>query len=128
MLLLCKTAKELKNCGLLFVGKHNSNENKNEYIMENYHEPHDLLSKETKDFSRAMVSLTEEIEAVNWYQQRLDVTDNQQLKKILAHNRDEEMEHACMLLEWLRRNMDGWDEQLNRYLFTKKDILKVEKG
>lgn len=96
--------------------------------MENYHEPHDLLSKETKDFSRAMVSLTEEIEAVNWYQQRLDVTDNQQLKKILAHNRDEEMEHACMLLEWLRRNMDGWDEQLNRYLFTKKDILKVEKG
>jgi ferritin-like protein len=96
--------------------------------MKNYHEPHDLLSSETKDFSRAMVSLTEEIEAVDWYQQRLDVTDDQQLKKILMHNRNEEMEHACMLIEWLRRNMDGWDEQLRQYLFTNKEIIKVEKG
>jgi len=96
--------------------------------MENYHEPHDLLSAKTKDYSRAMVSLTEEIEAVDWYQQRVDVTDDQQLKKILMHNRDEEIEHACMLLEWLRRNMDGWDEELKHYLFTKKDITKVEKG
>lgn len=96
--------------------------------MNNYHEPHDLLSNETKDFSRAMVSLTEEIEAVDWYQQRLDVTDDQQLKKILMHNRNEEMEHACMLIEWLRRNMDGWDEQLRQYLFTNKEIIKVEKG
>lgn len=96
--------------------------------MENYHEPHDLLSNKTKDYSRAMVSLTEEIEAVDWYQQRLDVTGDQQLKKILMHNRDEEIEHACMLLEWLRRNMDGWDEELKNYLFTKKDITKVEKG
>ena len=96
--------------------------------MENYHEPHDQLSNDTKDYARAMVSLTEEIEAVDWYQQRLDVTTDQQLKKILMHNRDEEIEHACMLLEWLRRNMDGWDEQLHTYLFTKKDITKVEKA
>lgn len=96
--------------------------------MKDYHEPHNKLSKETKDYSRALISMIEEVEAVNWYQQRLDVTDNQQLKKILQHNRDEEMEHACMLMEWLRRNMDGWDEQLKTYLFTDKDITKIEKG
>ena len=94
--------------------------------MDNYHEPHKELSKETKDFTRALNSMKEEIEAVDWYQQRMDVTKDKQLKKILKHNRDEEIEHTCMLLEWLRRNMDGWDEQLKLYLFTKIDILKVE--
>ncbi len=94
--------------------------------MKNYHEPSELLSKETKDYMRALNSLKEEIEAVDWYQQRMDATTDNHLKKILKHNRDEEMEHACMVLEWLRRNMDGWDEHLKTYLFTEKDIVKIE--
>ncbi|WP_159517398.1 encapsulin-associated ferritin-like protein [Sunxiuqinia indica] len=94
--------------------------------MQNYHEPPQELTDETRDYVRALVSLKEEIEAIDWYQQRLSVTKNQQLKKILEHNRDEEMEHACMALEWLRRNMKGWDEHLRTYLFTEKDIVKLE--
>jgi ferritin-like protein len=94
--------------------------------MQDYHESPKVLSKETEDYMRALNSLKEEVEAVDWYQQRMDGTKDQQLKKILQHNRDEEIEHVCMLLEWLRRNMDGWDEQLKLYLFTKIDILKVE--
>jgi len=94
--------------------------------MQNYHEPPSELSKETRDYMRALVSLKEEIEAVDWYQQRLSVTDDKQLKKILVHNRNEEIEHACMALEWLRRNMEGWDEKLKTYLFTEKDIVKLE--
>lgn len=94
--------------------------------MENYHEPPEELSGETRDFIRALTSLKEEIEAIDWYQQRLTVTNNKQLKRILEHNRDEEMEHACMALEWLRRNMKGWDEKMRQYLFTEKDIVKIE--
>ncbi len=94
--------------------------------MQNYHEPPTELSDETRDFIRALTSLKEEIEAIDWYQQRLSVTKNQQLKKILEHNRNEEMEHACMALEWLRRNMKGWDKHLRTYLFTEKDIVKLE--
>ncbi len=94
--------------------------------MKNYHEPPELLSKETKDYMRALNSLKEEIEAVDWYQQRMDAATDKQLIKILKHNRDEEMEHACMVLEWLRRNMDGWEEHLKTYLFTEKDIVKIE--
>jgi uncharacterized protein len=90
--------------------------------MSNYHEPAEELSKETRDFSRALNSLKEEIEAVDWYQQRVDVTGDEQLKSILEHNRDEEIEHACMTLEWLRRNMPGWDEELRSYLFKDGDI------
>jgi len=94
--------------------------------MKDYHEKPEELSSETKDFIRALNSLKEEIEAIDWYQQRMDVTNDQQLKKILKHNRDEEMEHACMALEWLRRNMDGWDGMLKTYLFTEKEITKLE--
>lgn len=94
--------------------------------MENYHEPPESLTEETRDYIRALNSLKEEIEAIDWYQQRVDVTSDKQLKKILEHNRDEEMEHACMALEWLRRNMPGWDEMLQTYLFTEKDITKLE--
>ena len=94
--------------------------------MQNYHEPPSELSAENRDYVRALVSLKEEIEAVDWYQQRLSVTTDQQLRKILEHNRNEEMEHACMVLEWLRRNMPGWDKQMKRYFFTEKDILKIE--
>ncbi len=94
--------------------------------MKNYHEPPELLTEETKDYIRALNSLKEEIEAVDWYQQRIDATTNKQLKKILEHNRNEEMEHACMTLEWLRRNMDGWESHLRTYMFTEKDIVNLE--
>jgi len=96
--------------------------------MKNYHESPELLTPETKNYIRALNSLKEEIEAVDWYQQRMDASTDDQLKKILEHNRDEEMEHACMMLEWLRRNMDGWDAMLKTYLFTEKDIVEVEEG
>jgi ferritin-like protein len=94
--------------------------------MQNYHEPPSELTSETRDKTRALASLREEIEAIDWYQQRIDVTNDQQLKKILKHNRDEEIEHACMALEWLRRNMDSWNEKMKTYLFTEKDIVKLE--
>ncbi len=94
--------------------------------MSEYHEPAEELTHETKDFSRALNSLKEEIEAINWYQQRYDVAQNEELKAILAHNRDEEIEHACMALEWLRRNMDGWDEELRTYLFQEGNIASLE--
>ena len=96
--------------------------------MQQFHEPPSELSEKTRDYIRALVSLKEEIEAIDWYQQRLSVTNDKQLKKILLHNRNEEIEHACMALEWLRRNMDGWDEKLKQYLFTEKDIVKIEEG
>lgn len=94
--------------------------------MQNYHEPPSELSEETRNKIRALVSLKEEIEAIDWYQQRMDAATDQQLKKILKHNRDEEIEHACMALEWLRRNDKVWDEKMSTYLFTEKDIVKLE--
>ena len=95
--------------------------------MKNYHELPENLSEKTKDYIRALNSLKEEIEAIDWYQQRMDAATDKQLKKILKHNRDEEMEHASMALEWLRRNMEGWDDKLKTYLFTEKDLIKIEK-
>ena len=94
--------------------------------MQNYHEPPSELTDETRDKIRALVSLKEEIEAIDWYQQRMEAATDQQLKKILKHNRDEEIEHACMALEWLRRNVKEWDEHLKTYLFTEKEITKIE--
>lgn len=94
--------------------------------MINYHEPIESLSNTTRDVTRALHSLKEEIEAVDWYNQRMENCANAQLKCILKHNRDEEIEHACMMLEWLRRNMEGWDENLKQFLFTSIDITKVE--
>ena len=96
--------------------------------MPDYHEPIEELSAEARNFSRALHSLKEEIEAINWYHQRVDVTDDDQLRKVLAHNRDEEIEHACMALEWLRRNMPAWNEHLSTYLFTEADITAIEEG
>lgn len=94
--------------------------------MQDYHEPPTEITAKTRDYIRALASLKEEIEAVDWYRQRLDVTRDQQLQKILKHNLEEEIEHACMVLEWLRRNMEGWDEKMSQYLFTQKDIVKIE--
>jgi ferritin-like protein len=93
---------------------------------ESYHEPLDQLSEETKNMHRALVSLQEELEAVDWYRQRADATADRELKNILLHNMREEVEHACMVLEWLRRNSADFDEQLKTYLFTSKPLLQVE--
>ena len=94
--------------------------------MSNYHEPVELLNEKTRDITRAINSLKEELEAVDWYNQRVEASSDEELKAIMAHNRDEEIEHACMTLEWLRRNMDGWDEELKTYLFTSGPITSIE--
>lgn len=93
---------------------------------ESYHEPLELLSESTRDMHRALVSLQEELEAVDWYRQRADAASDQQLRDVLLHNMREEMEHACMVLEWLRRNSDDLDTQLKTYLFSKGPITEVE--
>ena len=89
---------------------------------EGYHEPIDELSEETRDMHRAIVSLMEELEAVDWYQQRVDACKDPELKAILAHNRDEEKEHAAMVLEWIRRRDDKFSKEMKDYLFTEGPI------
>jgi uncharacterized protein len=90
------------------------------------HEPAELLSPETVDRHRAIVSLQEELEAVDWYDQRVHATSDPELAAILAHNRDEEKEHAAMTLEWLRRHDPSLDENLRTYLFTTAPVTEVE--
>jgi ferritin-like protein len=89
---------------------------------EGYHEPTAELSDGTRGMHRAIVSLMEELEAVDWYNQRVDVCKDPELKAILAHNRDEEKEHAAMVLEWIRRKDPAFDHELKDYLFTDKVI------
>lgn len=89
---------------------------------ESYHESADELSDETKDMHRAIVSLMEELEAVDWYNQRVDACKDDELRQILIHNRDEEKEHAAMVLEWIRRKDPKFDGELKDYLFTDKPI------
>src|SRR5215510_12999707 len=90
------------------------------------HESEAVLKPETIDRHRAVVSIMEELEAVDWYDQRIDAASDSELKKILAHNRDEEKEHASMMLEWLRRHDPKLDEHLRTYLFTNKSVLEIE--
>jgi ferritin-like protein len=89
---------------------------------EGFHEAADELSDETKDMHRAIVSLMEELEAVDWYNQRVDACKDENLKAILAHNRDEEKEHAAMVLEWIRRCDPIFSKELKDYLFTENPI------
>jgi uncharacterized protein len=89
---------------------------------EGYHESLEKLSAETQDMHRAIVSLMEELEAVDWYNQRVDACSSPELRAILAHNRDEEKEHAAMILEWIRRQDNSFDKELKDYLFTDKPI------
>lgn len=91
---------------------------------EGYHEPIAELTDKTRDLHRAITSLMEELEAVDWYNQRADACKNTDLRTILEHNRDEEKEHAAMLLEWIRRQDTGFDKQLRDYLFIDKPIAK----
>jgi ferritin-like protein len=90
------------------------------------HEDRDKLDKRTLDYHRAVVSLIEEFEAVDWYNQRVDACKDAELRAILAHNRDEEKEHAAMLLEWLRRHDEAFGSELRDYLFTEKAIADLE--
>ncbi|MGC9334147.1 MAG: encapsulin-associated ferritin-like protein [Anaerolineae bacterium] len=87
-----------------------------------YHEPVEELSDATKDMHRALVSLIEELEAVDWYHQRVDVCKDPELRSILAHNRDEEKEHAAMVLEWIRRQDPTFSDELKDFLFTEEPI------
>jgi ferritin-like protein len=89
---------------------------------EGYHEPIEELSDETRDMHRAITSLMEELEAVDWYNQRVDACKDDELKAILEHNRDEEKEHAAMVLEWIRRRDPKFDGELRGYLFTEKSL------
>jgi uncharacterized protein len=89
---------------------------------EGYHEPLEKLSAATMDLHRAIVSLMEELEAVDWYNQRVDAATDPELKKILAHNRDEEKEHGAMLLEWIRRHDPAFDHELKDNLFKEGPI------
>jgi uncharacterized protein len=89
---------------------------------EGFHEPVQELKAETREMHRAIVSLMEELEAIDWYQQRVDASPDEELRAILAHNRDEEKEHAAMVLEWIRRHDPAFDVQLRKYLFTTSPI------
>jgi ferritin-like protein len=93
---------------------------------ENYHEPPELLSEGTKNLHRAIVSLREELEAVDWYQQRAEATSDPELKAILLHNKREEIEHAMMVLEWLRRNDASFAENIATYINSSGPITQVE--
>ncbi|MCU1352107.1 MAG: hypothetical protein JWM05_1316 [Acidimicrobiales bacterium] len=90
------------------------------------HEPTDKLSPEVIDRHRAITSVMEELEAIDWYDQRVQACHDPELAAVLAHNRDEEKEHAAMTLEWLRRHDPKLDEHLRTYLFTEGSILAVE--
>jgi ferritin-like protein len=92
------------------------------------HESTEVLKPETIDRHRAIASLMEELEAVDWYDQRVDAAHDDELRAILAHNRDEEKEHAVMVLEWLRRHDAHLDEQLRTYLFAAEPVLEIEKA
>jgi uncharacterized protein len=93
---------------------------------ESYHEPIELLSEPTKNMHRALVSLREELEAVDWYQQRAEACSDSDLAAVLTHNKNEEIEHAMMTLEWIRRHNPVVDSNLDKYLDTTGSIVAVE--
>ena len=92
-----------------------------------YHEPVELLSAETLDMHRALVSAIEELEAIDWYQQRADASVDANLIKILLHNKKEEIEHFCMTLEWIRRKSPAFSKRMRKYLFTEGEITELER-
>ena len=91
-----------------------------------WHEDYDRMSEKARDFSRAVKSVQEELEAVDWYNQRAQATKDEQLRRILEHNRDEEIEHAVMGLEYLRRISPVFEKHMRTYLFTEGDITAIE--
>jgi ferritin-like protein len=95
---------------------------------EQLHEPVELLSEPTKNMHRAIVSLCEELEAVDWYQQRAEACTDEELRAVLVHNKNEEIEHAMMNLEWIRRNSEVFDTNIGTYLKSSGPITMVEKA
>ena len=95
---------------------------------ENLHAPRERLSQETLNLHFAIVSLVEELDAIDWYRQRADDAEDETLKQLLLHNMREEMEHASMLLEWIRRRDSDFERFLKTYLFTEGSILQEEKA
>jgi ferritin-like protein len=93
---------------------------------DTYHEPLELLSEKTKDLHRAITSLMEELEAIDWYQQRAEATQDPALRAVLEHNRDEETEHAMMVLEWVRRLSPVFDANIRKYLMKEGPITAIE--
>jgi ferritin-like protein len=93
---------------------------------EGYHEPFEKLDAGVVERHRAIQSIMEELEAVDWYDQRVAASDDPGLASVLAHNRDEEKEHAAMTIEWLRRNDPVLDRHLHTYLFTEGSITEIE--
>jgi ferritin-like protein len=91
-----------------------------------YHEPSELLSEHSKDLHRAIVSLMEELEAIDWYQQRAEATQDLALRAVLEHNQEEETEHAMMVLEWLRRASPVFDAHIRTYLMKEGPITGLE--
>jgi len=93
---------------------------------ESYHEPYELLTDPTRNLHRAIVSLKEELEAVDWYQQRAEACSDQELRAVLLHNKNEEIEHAMMTLEWLRRNDPVFAANIETYIDSSGPITEVE--
>ncbi len=93
-----------------------------------FHEAEEHLTVATRDVHRAIVSLMEELEAIDWYQQRIDAVADAELREILGHNRDEEMEHASLLLEWIRRRNPSFGERLRPRLFVDGPIIEHEES
>ena len=93
-----------------------------------FHESEERLRPATRDMHRAIVSLMEELEAIDWYQQRMDATEDAELRDILRHNRNEEQEHAAMVLEWIRRHSPEFNGHLKEYLFTEEPIVGREEA
>jgi ferritin-like protein len=94
---------------------------------ESYHEPIELLSEETRNMHRAIVSLKEELEAVDWYQQRAEACSDAELRSVLVHNKNEEIEHAMMTLEWIRRHNPVFSMNIDTYIKATGPIVEVEK-
>jgi hypothetical protein len=93
---------------------------------ESYHEPIELLSDDTKNMHRAIVSLMEELEAIDWYAQRAEACPDAELRAVLIHNKNEEIEHAMMVLEWIRRHNPNFDANIGTYINSSGSILDVE--
>src|SRR5512135_2816356 len=93
---------------------------------ENLHAPRERLTRATLNHHHAIVSVMEEMDAIDWYRQRAEDTEDAALREILLHNMREEIEHACMILEWLRRNDPEWSKKMDTYLYTEAPITAVE--
>ncbi len=94
--------------------------------LEYYHEPQEKLPKSVVNLKRALASIIEELEAFEWYNERAASEVDEELREILIHNRNEEIEHAAMLLEWVRRKNPEFAEEMQTYLFTKAPITELE--